>query len=645
MPFRIDIQALRGYAVLLVVLHHARVGAFDGGYLGVDIFFVISGYLITRMIGEKIAQGNFRFSEFYFRRAKRLLPAAYVVFFITAVFSVALLSISELTDFANQALGAITLTANIALLFQTGYFDSEAVLKPLLHVWSLSIEEQYYLLLPAAMVFIPRRYWVAMTALLLVASLGLCMMLVPAKPSIAFYLLPSRAWEFLIGSLTSFITVSAILKWQRILSVLFWPALCALVIVPIAPLSRGFHPGADALIICMSTAIIILRHHEKFAATRCCHAFSKVGDYSYSLYLVHWPVFAFMNNVYIGEPPSWMYTAAGGLSFILGLMLYKYVEYPARHYDIKFSTKLAGATLISSLTLGFAPFAIAYAHTPSVDDKQLRQINAGFGMSCEYKRNFTPKSECRNTDEPEIMVWGDSFAMHLVPGIASTTNKGVLQATRSMCAPFASLATMDGAGYQREWAEQCMAFNRSVLDYLAVTPTIKVVVLSSPFAQFVGQPYKGRSWRSLEKEGDHYAERAPTVSGAVSGMKKTVDELRRMGKRVIIVAPPPSSGFNIGRCLERKANGRIILGKDVDCDIPVREYQERMALVLDFLSRLQKDVAPVISFDQALCTETACSASLDGTFLYRDDLHLSYEGSILVARKVDLGKTVQEIAN
>jgi peptidoglycan/LPS O-acetylase OafA/YrhL len=149
--FRTDLQALRGIAILLVLLHHAHVPFLKAGFLGVDLFFTISGFLITNIITAAIERGEFSFRAFYFRRAKRLLPAAYVTLAVTTLVSVFFLNASELSDYAKQVYGALTFTANVSLWMQTGYFESAAKLKPLLHVWSLSIEEQYNHLLPAAL--------------------------------------------------------------------------------------------------------------------------------------------------------------------------------------------------------------------------------------------------------------------------------------------------------------------------------------------------------------------------------------------------------------------------------------------------------------------------------------------------------------
>ena len=198
---RIDIQALRGLAVLLVVFYHARLGPPVAGYLGVDIFFVISGFLITGLVRKSIERGDFSFTQFYFRRAKRLLPAAYVTFLVTVLCAPVILGSEELNDLVAQVVGAVTFTANIVLWQQAGYFEGPAELKPLLHVWSLSIEEQYYFLLPASLVLIPRRFWLPAAIATAALSLALCIVGGYWKPIATFYLLPTRAWELAIGSI------------------------------------------------------------------------------------------------------------------------------------------------------------------------------------------------------------------------------------------------------------------------------------------------------------------------------------------------------------------------------------------------------------------------------------------------------------
>lgn len=241
--FRTDIQALRGLAVSLVLLYHADIAPFAAGFLGVDIFFVVSGFLITSMVRRAVEDGTFRFSEFYFRRAKRLLPAAYVTFLLTALAAPLILNAQELQDFTRQVFGAVTFSANVVLFLQAGYFAGAAELKPLLHVWSLAIEEQYYLLLPAFLVWLPRRWWLAGGVLLMLGSLALCLVLLPIKPVATFYLLPTRAWELGLGSLAALAPVW-VARWAAMWRLAFWPALGGLILVPIFPTGLP-HPGVE----------------------------------------------------------------------------------------------------------------------------------------------------------------------------------------------------------------------------------------------------------------------------------------------------------------------------------------------------------------------------------------------------------------
>lgn len=415
---RTDIQVLRGFAVLIVLFYHAKISFISAGYLGVDVFFVISGFLITRLIKNGIETGNFRFSDFYFRRAKRLLPAAYVTFLATALLAPFFLTSAEMVDFRAQMVGAVTFTANIVLWRQSGYFEGTAELKPLLHVWSLAIEEQYYFLLPAVLVFIPRRYWLRTAMIALFASLILCFVMVQRKPAAAFYLLPTRGWELTIGSVGALLVVGD--RLHHLLKIVFWPALVALLVLPFMNLGT-IHPGPGALLICLATLVLILRKHPLLSKGAGMHGLSRVGDMSYSLYLVHWPLFAFLNNVWIGETggeqPTGTRVALIALSLVLAYLLNRYVEEPFRRADIRRSIRVVGRTVAASIGLILVTAGITHSVANAKDYAFVRRINHGFGVACEFTEPFESISECRNSDKPEILFWGDSFAMHLVPGI------------------------------------------------------------------------------------------------------------------------------------------------------------------------------------------------------------------------------------
>lgn len=636
MKLRTDIQALRGLAVSLVLLNHAQRRLFQSGFLGVDIFFVISGFLITGLVAQRVDAGTFSFAEFYLRRAKRLLPAAYVVLLATALVAPLILLPAEYRDYLAQHLGALTFTGNFALWRQAGYFDGAAGLKPLLHLWSLSLEEQYYLLLPAGLVLLPRRLWRLGAAAVLAASLALYFSQSATAPTASFYLLPARAWELAVGSLAALGAFGGATA-QAILAGLFWPALALLFVVPALP-AATLPAGVALIAVCAATLVVILRRHDLLRAHPLARGFAFVGGFSYSLYLVHWPLFAFANNIWLREIPRGPRLGLLAAAVALGYLLFRFVESPIHNRDLLPSRRLLGAAAAASLAVALVPFAFAAARPARPNYAQIRRINYGFSAACEYEAAFAPKKECRNADDPRVLVWGDSFAMHLVPGLAAVTDAGVIQATRSMCAPFLDLALIVPPAYPRGWAEQCLAFNRSVLAYLKGARSVEVVVLSSPFTPYlVPAPDGGVRLLSQGSDG-RLTEQAPSLARGIEATRTTVAALTALGKRVLLVAPPPASDFDIGLCLERRASGVPFLGVGRDCGIPRADYERLRAPLLEFLGRLPAAAGvEVARFDGLLCTATTCAAERDGTFIYRDQGHLSYDGSTLVAKGIGLG--------
>lgn len=636
---RNDIQALRGLAVLLVVLYHADLFGLSAGFLGVDIFFIISGFLITGMIRKEVEAGSFEFSRFYIRRVRRLLPAAYVVIALTGLASMALLDSSELRNFAIQAIGAVTFTSNLVLWQQIGYFEASASLKPLLHMWSLSIEEQYYLIIPVALVLLPRKSWLPLAVLGVMLSFAGCIYFLFRDPEAAFYMLPTRAWELGIGSVAALLSAKKQQTLRIAFKPLFWPAV--LVVMAVPGFGLGFpHPGIEALAVCLATVIIILCHDEAVASHFSVLILRKVGDVSYSLYLVHWPIFAFINNVYLDEPSVVVRFAACGVSLVLAVLLYRFIETPFRRHGDSNRKFVGGVALGSVGLLAFSSGVFA----TGVDDRgyeYLRRPNVGFDPSCAAFTDYVPLSVCRNSENPRIFIWGDSYAMHLVAGIVATTTVGVEQATRSVCGPFIDLSPMNDAVYSRAWAERCIKFNYAVYERLSKLPSVETVVLSSPFMQYLHRDYAVGGWRLLSRHGAEFKEQEVSWELAFETMRRTVEKIRSLGKKVVIVAPPPSSGFNIGRCLERVESGLPVVGGGANCFIRVEEYVASREPVIRLLKKIEADVVPVIFLSDYLCDEKLCATHFNGKFVYRDAGHFSYEGSTLVAEKIQLGELVQ----
>ncbi len=640
---RVDIQALRGFAVLAVVLYHADIGVFAAGYLGVDVFFVISGFLISRLIRDGIEQRSFRFSDFYLRRAKRLLPAAYVTLAVTVLLSPLFLATAEMRDFRDQVVGAVTFTANVVLWRQSGYFGGAAELKPLLHFWSLAIEEQYYFFLPAIMVFMPRRFWTRGAALVLGGSLTIC--LLRAGHESTFYLLPTRAWELALGSFGTLMARGPAL--DRLLVIFFWPALATMVALSMVQFGQ-YHPGWDAVFICVATLVVIMRAHPVLSIGPAIRGFSWVGDMSYSLYLVHWPLFAFLHNVWVAAPskvpPTAIRIGLIGLSFVLAYLLHRYIEEPARRMELARYRIVVARLAAAGFGLVLAVTGISHATEGTRNFADVRQTNFGFGVACEFDEKFRPIRECRNSERPEMLVWGDSFAMHLVPGLAGYVSgpPPMIQATRSECGPLLGVAEIREGSYDRAWAESCIAFSQSVVDYLGAANSIRTVVLSSRFEQYVRTG--GQLLERDAKDGTFHMTRTGQAE-AIGSLARTVDAIRRLGKRVVVVAPPPSGGFDAGRCVERLIRRLPTLGGNEDCVISLEDYRAKNRNVLDLLVALPaKARVAVISFDPYLCDSVSCRTHVDGELIYRDEQHLSIEGSIFLANAASLVTKIGELA-
>ncbi|PKO35771.1 MAG: acyltransferase [Betaproteobacteria bacterium HGW-Betaproteobacteria-7] len=643
--FRTDIQALRGFAVSLVLIYHADFGFLKAGFLGVDVFFVISGFLITGLIKKEIEQGIFSFSEFYFRRAKRLLPAAYATFVLTAVAAPFFLNAQELNDFSAQMLGAVTFTGNVVLLMQSGYFAGAADLKPLLHVWSLSIEEQYYLFLPALLVFLPRRFWKPGLLFLFVGSLGLCLAGLMHKPEWTFYLLPTRAWELGIGSLAAIFPLRS--DWaQQVVRVLFWPAIATLVVIPVWPTGLP-HPGLDAMAICLATVIVILRNHSSAKELAVVRGMARIGDVSYSLYLAHWPPFAFLKNASVGAIPLQHSFLTLLVGILLGLALYRFVELPTRRLQLHPSRKNIAVGVSASIIVMAIPFVTAQIPVSGPDFAHIRRPNDGFASQCVYESDFEPRKACRDSESPTVLVWGDSYAMHLVSGIAEEWEHGVVQATRGTCGPFLNLAPLSNIYYLQPWAESCLKFNADIVQYIENTKSIRVVVISSPFKQYLKSVDGKHHWLGLRRLEGGYVRQEPSLENVIQAMAETIDKIRSLGREVIIVAPPPAGGFNIGTCTERRVQGKIVYGAPLDdCTIPLDLYKSTYGPTLDFLRLIEdKTGISVVSFDSLLCDQDKCMNVMDKNPIYVDGGHLTHEASVLLMRKIGFGEIISKVIN
>ncbi len=639
--FRIDIQALRGWSVIVVILYHSGTSLAPAGYLGVDIFFVISGYLITGLIASSLSKGAFRFSDFYYRRAKRILPAALVVVLVTSALAPFFLLDRIMIDLIPQVIGAVTFTINIVLWQQAGYFDPAATTKPLLHMWSLAVEEQYYLIMPWLLVLFNRKIWMLILSVLLAASLTAWLWVAQAHPSAAFYLLPTRGWELLLGSLAALTPPKKFTQRQALVHLIRSAAILAVIVVPLHPIG-ALHPRSDTVIVSIAAALLLLTKAVR-SANFIIRGLGRVGNISYSLYLVHWPVIVYLNAAWLGTPPSGVIVIGMAFTFLASYLLYQYVEEPFRKNDLIPGRTIAIGGLIASLVITALPIVLHELDHDGERYAKIRQANLGLSYQClSNGGHFAAKKACATSARPRFLLWGDSFAMALAPGLAkAAAQQGIVQATFPACSPLLNTAGYftSPSPYNRDYATHCIDFNKRVLAYAAASPWIDTVVLTSPFRL----PVEPGNIELVQEESG--LQDVPTSVGvAIIGMMRLINVLHSAGKRVVIVAPPPFTGFNIGECLERRALGLLYFGPYRNCNLPVKEYRRVAAPVLEFLRRVSAYTGvSVLSFDDTLCGKTWCRTRFHRNFIYMDNGHLSRIGSLLLVKHSHLLQRIESL--
>jgi peptidoglycan/LPS O-acetylase OafA/YrhL len=343
MKYRREIDGLRALAILPVILFHAGFAPFGGGFVGVDVFFVISGYLITTIILAELEQGRFSLVNFYERRARRILPALFLVMLACLPFAWAWLLPDDMEDFSQSLIAVPVFASNILFWRQNGYFDTAAELKPLLHTWSLAVEEQYYVLFPLFLMLfwrIGKRWLLAVMAVVFVVSLMLAEWASVARPAAAFYLLPPRGWELLIGAFAAFYLarVNRAPFGRGLSEVAGWTGLALILYAVFAYSKDTPFPGFYALVPTVGSVLIILFATHETTVGRLVgnRVFVGIGLVSFSAYLWHQPLFAFARYIFgryadETEPGLVVFGLLSVVSFALAWLSWRFVETPFRH--------------------------------------------------------------------------------------------------------------------------------------------------------------------------------------------------------------------------------------------------------------------------------------------------------------------------
>lgn len=641
MIYRREIDGLRAVAVVPVILFHAGFTLFGGGYVGVDVFFVISGYLITSILIGELEQGNFSIARFYERRARRILPVLFFVILCCIPFAWMWMLPSELKDFSSSVVAVVFFSSNILFWREEGYFAPAAELKPLLHTWSLAVEEQYYLLFPIFLLLawrFGRNFTFWSICLIAVISLAISEWGWRNSPSANFYLTVTRAWELLVGSMCAFWLSARDQRASNFLSLLG----LALIVFAIFCYDEATpFPSIYSLAPVLGSALIILFGGSgTWAATLLSmRGFVGIGLISYSAYLWHQPLFAFARIRNILEPSAHCMAFLAGLSLVMAYFSWRFVENPFRNGQTSIlSTRRAvfatGASVAALFVAGGLighsgeGFAHRITNNENLANLEARLApNHGLSDDCDVEFNSSPN--CYTSKSPKVLLWGDSYAMHLVQGIISSDpNVNLQQHTMSSCSPILGVSNFNPAnGVTLRRARDCIAFNDSVLNWLKNHDGVEIVILSSPFGGHA-------SWDLATRNGQIYRDGNATL--VQNALIATADIIRGLGARVIIVSPTPHSGRNNGLCAAHAS----FFGEIAQiCNFPLNVSSKPFSLLKSVNEHI-----PVYWLPNEMCTRGICDVARGGTFLYRDAGHLSKEGSAYLGKHFRWMEKFQAIA-
>ncbi|WP_264309291.1 acyltransferase family protein [Pseudomonas putida] len=636
LAYRPDIDGLRALAVLAVTLFHFNKQWLPGGFVGVDVFFVISGFLITGIIYGKGA--DFSFGDFYGRRVRRILPAAVFVTLVTLIAGSFLLLPADVKSLSVSAIGATLSAANIYfwLFLDTSYFAASSDTVPLLHMWSLGVEEQFYLIWPALMIVAMKlggkRLLVATGVILAIGSFAVSEYFLTRDPSFAYYMLPSRAGELLVGAL--------LFLWQdsrRIpASIANFAGILGLALVGGSILfldERNGFPGIRSILPSLGAALLILTgtHQGNLLSKVLGNPAARyVGLRSFSLYLWHWPVLAFYRYAY-GEPTLSGGIACALLMCLLTLVTYHLIETPFRARTPMWLVTKAGPILATSAAVmvvgyvmvennGYWPTAAGSAYKREFSQHDYNTKSASkFPFNCQMVQ-YDPKKwtddKCVNGDKSvptETLLWGDSHAAHYV-GYLKAVGEGIHFATRnishSSCPPVRDTRGLVPPSI----AKSCSDFNEQAF---AESKNYRTVII-------------GASWVDYAR------------IGKKEQFAKTIAELAQNGNQVIIALTVPA--FN---GMDRMCSAKAIRIPGMDCASNAVTPDNGENEINLYLKALASQYPNVTTFDvrPQICKNGTCSAYEKGTLLYYDRNHMSMIGSESIGRSVvESGEVPQPIA-
>lgn len=659
MKYRPEIDGLRAIAVLPVIFCHAGFEVFSGGFVGVDIFFVISGYLITLIIYGELQEERFSIVQFYERRVRRILPALFFVILVCFPFAWMWMMPEEFKDFCKSVMKVNLFISNIYFLKEMDYFAPNAQLAPMLHTWSLAVEEQFYVIFPLILILFKKispKILLLFITILVISSLGLSEWESKAFPSRNYYLLSTRAWELGVGSI-----LALSIDYRKNANGWFAQLASSLGLLLVLFAIFSFDettpfPGLWALIPVLGAALIIAYARAQTLVGKVIGSkfFVALGLISYSAYLWHQPIFAFTRIRFGAGVLPEIYLGLSVLALFLAYLTWKFIEQPFRK-NSKFTRRqvFTGAAIVSIIFISFGKIGRLTDGFPErlplearemaawAKDKNLRRDEC----NAKKSRYIAPEDSCVYGNElfPEFAILGDSHALGLAGPLSQKLiqeGHGLRMFTYNSCAPV--------VGYYRSGKlDECPKYNNDVQKYIFAHDEIKTVILFARWTLYLeGVPFNN-------KEGG--AEYAKPVYGLpitkdlnFINNPARVDEIGQIyrsaiksfldnGKRVVLVHPVPEVGWHVPYYLARE----ILFGveKTEVLSTSFEVFKDRTKDVREQFNMIgEHGNLLMIKIEEVFCNTfivDRCVAQLeDGKPLYYDKNHLNSIGGFMLSEKI-----------
>jgi peptidoglycan/LPS O-acetylase OafA/YrhL len=619
MQFHKNINALRAVAVISVVLFHFKIEGFGGGFAGVDVFFVISGFLMTGIIFTSLQKQSFSLLGFYASRARRIVPALLALCVALLVFGFVFLPLDDYRDAIRTIKSSLLFSSNFTFAKGGSYFDAPLHENWLLHTWSLSVEWQFYMLYPVLLMALYKclgdRKTTHALAVLALMSFGASVLVTKANPVFAFYMLPTRAWELIAGGLVFLLPLQLGKRNSTICEGLGLMAILASVF---CFSEQDLWPGYRAALPVLGTALVIYGNTQSVFSNN--KALQFTGKISYSVYLWHWPLVVFLYTCGLLTSVPYI-VGAIVLSFVLGALSFYLIESKVKHITsapgtlLKFASYAVGVIALSAITSSVVKDypAVRFAF---VDLGQPEYTSKLYPQEC-YPNNYAA-ADCKlGTGEVSVILFGDSHAQSTAAAVQMENQQAALSWARGGCPTLQNFEMRDKA-----LESQCQAFNHEKLEVLKTSYQGIPVVLFSRAALY-SDPSRNNSYHIFFPE----QKRLDDSSFVEAYTAQYSDVVCSIAKNhpVYIVKPIPEMPFSVYKGLNLH---RRIFQQASDISIPIHEYEKRNRIAIAAIEAVAKRCnVTVVDPTPYLCPEGNCMGSKDGVPLYFDDNHLVDAGN------------------